>query len=55
MLIWWHLEEGFNADVIGGCSACIMNFPWGKVHTIEIMKVHVIYHVLSVITCHFSF
>ena len=23
MLICWHLEEGFNDDVIGGCSACM--------------------------------
>ena len=56
MLICWHLKEVFNADVIGGCLACIMSFSMGiSTYILKIIKVHVIYHVLNVLTCYFSF
>ena len=30
MLICWHLEEGFNADVIGGVLSLHYEFSMGK-------------------------
>ena len=57
MLICWHLKEGFNADVMGvgvGVLSLHYEFFHGGRY-IQFNHVHDIYHVLNVLTCHFSF
>ena len=57
MLICWNLKERFNADVIGrggGVLSLHYEFFHGDRY-IQFNHVHVIYHVLNVFTCHFSF
>ena len=51
MLICW---EGFNADVIGGVLSLHYEFFHGDRY-IQFNHVHDIYHLLNVLTCHFSF
>ena len=58
MSICWHLKEGFNADVIGGRGGGVLSLHYEIFHGdryIQFNHVHDIYHVLNVLTCHFSF